>query len=851
LSKETKNNQTEKSAIDGLKKLSLISTSEQVPHLLKEIQSAKRSLEGLYQSVSEKRRRLINQEQIKEAAKKEANLDEKQTASKTFSDDKKQETDFKQKEDAQKSQPQKNTNNIRTQTPNTRPASSGYQGNNPRPSYQGNNQRPTSSGYQGNNPRPNYQNNNSRTGYQGGNNSGGYQGKAPYQPSRPAFTPKNDVIEEVITPTEVRNKFANNNTKQKNTSYDSKNKALNKKQLMRRNLILNEAEQNRLVMRKPKRKQKEQVIAPLRIIDRAVITTDNLTVKLLAENIGKPVNEIIKKLFLLGVMATINSVIDFDTAELVSSELGVTLEKNIEKTYEEKLTDLIADILKENPKELKPRAPIVTVMGHVDHGKTSLLDAIRKTSVTSAEAGGITQHIGAYMVKTDKGKITFIDTPGHAAFTEMRARGAKVTDIAILVVAADDGIMPQTVEAINHIKAAEVSMVVAINKIDKPGANIEKVKQQLADQDVLAEDWGGDTIMVPVSAYTQEGLDKLLDMILLVAEVKELKANPKRAAIGTIIEAKLDKGRGPTATIIVQNGTLKVGDSIIAGVASGRIRAMIDDQGNEIKQAPPATPVAVVGFDSVPEAGDFANVVSEKMIKELVLERVAKAKENKQNTAKAVDLEDLFSKVKAGAIKSFNVIIKGGVAGMVEALKQSLEKIKNEEVKINCVHAAAGAINENDVLLAQTTNSVIIGFNVKPDVNAKRLAEKLGVDIRFYDIIYRVIEDLELAIKGMLAPKFEEVVIGHAEVRALYKISKVGTIAGCAVKDGKITKNSKVRIMRNNVVVVDTTIDTLKKEKDDVKEVKSGFECGIKFTNFNDLKEGDIIEAYIDQEIKQ
>ncbi len=620
---------------------------------------------------------------------------------------------------------------------------------------------------------------------------------------------------------------------------------------MRRGLVEERSIAERMMNRRLKvKKPKQQVLAEKKIIEHGIITTDNLTVKVLAESIGKPVNEIVKQLFLLGIMGTINSSLEFETAELVANELGITIERKVGKTFEEKLQDEVENTLLEEDADATSRPPIVTVMGHVDHGKTSLLDAIRQTSVTTGEAGGITQHIGAYTVKTKKGQVTFIDTPGHAAFTEMRARGAKVTDIAILVVAADDGIMPQTIEAINHIKAADVPMVVAINKIDKAGANIEKIKQQLADHDVLAEEWGGDTIVVPVSAITKEGIDKLLEMLLLVSEMKELKANADKKAVGTIIEARLDKGKGPIATIIIQNGTLRVGDTVVSGLSVGRIRAMMDENGNPVKLAGPATPVAVLGFDSVPQAGDFVNAVDDKMSRQLIEERKAIVQLEKMKSGKIINLDDIFSQVQEGALKSLNLIVKAGVMGVVEALKTSLLKLKNEEFKVNIVHGGAGAINENDVLLAQASNAIIIGFNVKPDNNAKKLAEQSGVDIRFYKIIYNVIDDIEAAMKGMLAPKFEEIIQGHAEVVALFKVSKIGTIAGCMVKDGKITRNSSVRLLRENVVVADSTIETLRIQKDDKTEVKAGFECGIKLKDFNDIKEGDIFEAYIEQQIK-
>ncbi|PKK95769.1 MAG: translation initiation factor IF-2 [Tenericutes bacterium HGW-Tenericutes-4] len=846
LNYEEKNNQPE-SSIESLKKLSQLVSGEHFSHLQKEIQSAKRSLESLYQTVSDKRRKLIGIKEVNEAQKAIATT----TLNEVVVETRKENLSSIIPPQSVEQVPVVAESSFKKETSFQKTENPSYQNRTPNPNYQGN----PNPNYKGTTPNPNYQ----RPPY---NNQGGFNrpqnapfdkdaANRPFNKPKPYSSGSAPVVEEVIA-VEVRNKFAQNNLNKKPSSsdYDKKAKSLTKKQLIKRNFITGETNsEDRILTRKPKKKNKEQVIAAPKIIEHAVITTENLTVKVLAESIGKPVTDIVKKMFLLGVVGTINSVIDFETAELVANELGITLEKNVQKTYEEKLSILIENS-EDDKKNLKPRAPIVTVMGHVDHGKTSLLDAIRQTNVISGEAGGITQNIGAYMVRTEKGKITFIDTPGHAAFTEMRARGAKVTDIAVLVVAADDGIMPQTIEAINHIKAAEVPMVVAINKIDKPHANIEKTKQQLAEHNVLAEDWGGDTIMVPVSAHTKEGIDKLLDMILLVAEVKELKANPSSHGLGTIIEARLDKGRGPIATLIVANGVFKVGDAIVAGVASGRIRAMIDDQGKEIKKALPSMPVAIVGFDTVPETGSIANVVNEKMMKELVFERENKQKESRQTSGKAINLEDLFNKAKLGNQKTLNVIIKANVSGVMEALKQSLEKIKNDEVSVRCVHGAAGAINENDVLLAQTTNSIIIGFNVKPDANAKRLIDKEGVDVRFYDIIYNAINDVEAAVKGMLTPKYEEVIIGHAEVRVLYKISKIGTIAGCVVKDGRITKNAKVRVMRNNKLLVDTNIETLRILKDDVKEVRSGFEFGIKVPNFNDFLEGDIIEAYVQELIK-
>ena len=664
---------------------------------------------------------------------------------------------------------------------------------------------------------------------------------------KPAFNKPAELDVNINTKQPERN-FGN---KKKTHEQPTERKTLNKKAQMRMGLMLDDEDEERLGRRLKSNKKKEEIKqAPITVIDKAVITTDNLTVKQLSEKIGKPVTEIVKKLFILGIMATINSNIDFDTAELVANELGVTLEKKIAETAEQKLQTELDKSAEQDAKNLVKRPPVVTVMGHVDHGKTSLLDAIRKTNVISGEAGGITQHIGAYMVSINGEKITFIDTPGHAAFTAMRARGAQLTDIAVLVVAADDGIMPQTLEAIDHIKSANVPMIVAINKMDVPGANPDRVMQQLADHDVLPEEWGGDTICVRIAAKLGQGIDKLLETILLVAEMQELKANPNRTAVGTIIEAKLDKGKGPVATVLVQNGTLKVGDTVVSGTAFGRIRAMQDENGENIKKAGPSTPVAILGFDDVPSAGDSLAVVDEKMTKSLIQERKDKIKQDKIKASTAVSLDEFFNKVKEGSMKTLNVIIKADVQGSAEALKQSLSNIKNDEVKVSVVHAGVGAIIENDILLAQASSAIVIGFNVKPEAKAKALAEKDGVEIKTYRVIYECIEELSSAIKGMKAPKYEEKVIGHAEVKMIYKISSIGTVAGSLVIDGKIIRGAKARLLRDRKVLIDTEIETLKVQKDNVKEVKDNFECGIKLADFNDIKEGDIIEAYVMEQVK-
>lgn len=582
---------------------------------------------------------------------------------------------------------------------------------------------------------------------------------------------------------------------------------------------------------------------------KAITIGEITTVKELSEKTGISVANIIKHLMQLGVLATINQEIDYDTAALVASEFDINLELKAVKTFEEILSDFDVE---DDESQLVKRAPIVTVMGHVDHGKTSLLDAIRNTSVTEQEAGGITQHIGAYTIKVGSKFVTFLDTPGHEAFTSMRARGAQVTDIAILVVAADDGVMPQTIEAINHAKSADVPIIVAINKIDKPTANPDRIKQQLAEHGLIVEEWGGDVIAVPVSALKREGIEDLLEMILLVAEMEELKANPNRPAKGTIIEAELDKGRGPVATILVQNGTLHIGDSIVAGTAYGRVRAMMDDRGRRIKQAGPSIPVEVLGLSEVPEAGDVMYVVQDdKLAKQVAEERKEKEKEAQQKVSTITSLDDLFDQIKEGEIRELNLIIKADVQGSAEAVRQALERLSTDEVRIKTIHNGVGAITESDVMLARASNAIIIGFNVRPVTNAYELAEKEKVDIRTYRVIYDAIQDVEAAMKGMLDPEFKEVVIGHAEVRATFKVSGVGVVAGCYVTDGVIKRNAYVRVVRDGVVIHEGNIASLKRFKDDAREVAAGYECGIGVENFNDIKEGDVIEAFIEEEIER
>lgn len=574
---------------------------------------------------------------------------------------------------------------------------------------------------------------------------------------------------------------------------------------------------------------------------------DEITVGALAEKLKVNATEVIKRLMTLGVMASISQSIDFDVASLVAEDLGAKVTKEIILTEEDKLFNDVED----DEKDLVPRPPVVVVMGHVDHGKTSLLDAIRQTNVIETEAGGITQHIGAYTVKINDKQITFLDTPGHEAFTAMRARGAQVTDIAILVVAADDGIMPQTIEAINHAKAANVPIIVAINKIDKDTANPERVKQELTEYGLVPEEWGGDTICVNISAKKKINIEALLEMVILTAEIKELKANPNRRAKGTVIESRLDKGRGPVATVLVQNGTLHVGDFIVVGTCYGRVRAMLDDHGRRIKSALPSTPVEITGLNEVPEGGDIFYVVDdERAAKNVVESRKAKQKAEKQ-AANKVSLDALFAQIKEGNVKDLNIIVKADVQGSVEALKQSLEKLSNEEVRVKVIHGAVGAVTDSDVMLAAASNAIIVGFNVRPAAGVMESAAMNKVDVRLYRIIYEAIEEIEAAMKGMLEPKFKEVILGHAEVRQVFKISGAGTIAGCFVTDGKIQRNSQVRIVRDGIVVHDGSLSSLKRFKDDVREVLANYECGMGIEKFNDIKVGDVIECYIMEEIKQ
>ncbi len=650
----------------------------------------------------------------------------------------------------------------------------------------------------------------------------------------------------VAPPVILTNDKRNTNKKKQNNEkqYEDKH-VINKRALIRNSIDIDDFDENKTGYRKfrPVKKEKAKVENVIKI-EKAVINSEIIPLKVLSEKIGITAAEITKRLFKEGIMKTINDSIDFDTAAFIADDIGVELELKLDKTAEDVLSEGFVEE-QDAEENLVRRPPVVTVMGHVDHGKTSILDRIRKSNVTAGEAGGITQHIGAYQVSVGGNTITFLDTPGHAAFTAMRARGAQATDIAILVVAADDGIMPQTVEAINHAKAADVPIIVAVNKIDKPEANIERVKTQLTENGLLPEEWGGDAIICPVSAKTGEGFDNLLESINLVAEIKELKANPNRKAKGVVIEAKLDQSKGPIATILIQNGTLRVADNVIVGTVTGKIRAMIDDKGRKLSSAGPSTPVSIMGLEEVPNSGDilFAGE-QDKLLKLVAEERRNKERENMIKSAGKVTLDDVFDKIAEGEIKGLNLIVKADVQGSVEAVKQSLEKLSNEEVRVNVIHAAAGAIKESDIMLAESSNAVIIGFNVRPDSNAKQIAERSGVDIKLYRIIYEAIEDVQKALKGMLAPKFTEVYLGKAEVREVFKITGVGQVAGCYVTDGKIIRNGKLRIYRDDIMICEGNVLQLKRFKDDVKEVAQGYECGISIEKFNDIKVGDFIESY-------
>ena len=669
------------------------------------------------------------------------------------------------------------------------------------------------------------------------------------QPQRPS-RPKAPELLPVMEKERVSNYDPNKNNY--NRQHDPEKKAQKpKKQIMKENVRAAGGLDDE--WRRSKKPKKNQQAAPKPEpikIEKAYMTAEKITVKDLSERIGKPVAELIKKLLLLGIFATINQELDYDTALLVCSEYDIELEMKMEKTSEEALMEINEDVDKEE--DLLPRPPVVTIMGHVDHGKTSLLDCIRRTHVTAGEAGGITQHIGAYTAEIHDQQITFLDTPGHEAFTSMRMRGAQCTDIVVLVVAADDGIMPQTVEAINHSKAAGVPIIVAINKMDKPTANPDRVKQELTEHELVPEDWGGDVICEPVSAHTEFGIEALLEDILLTAEMKELKANPNRPARGTIVEARLDKGRGPVATLLVQAGTIHVGDPIVAGTAFGRVRAMVNDKGQRINEAGPSMPVEIIGFNDVPDAGDTLYVTSdERLARQVAEERHDKERAAQIKAMQKTTLDDLFSQMKEGEVKDLNIIIKADVQGSVEAVRQSLEKLSNDEVRVRSIHGGVGAINESDIMLATSSNAIVIGFNVRPDAKARAMAEREGVDMRMYRIIYDAIEEVKAAMKGMLAPKFKEVILGHAEIRNTFRVSGVGTVAGCMVTDGLVRRNGKVRLLRDNIVIFEGNLDSLKRFKDDAREVNAGYECGIGLEGYNDMKELDVIECFIMEEIEK
>ena len=637
------------------------------------------------------------------------------------------------------------------------------------------------------------------------------------------------------------------NKKQYLRQHDPEHVSKNRKQLQKESFNGYDDETVRGGKRaRAKKPSVQQMMAPIKI-EKAYMTADTITVKDLTERIGKPAGEILKKLLMLGIMANINSELDFDTASLVCGEFEVTLEKKMDKTAEDVLSDINVE---DKEEDLQPRPPVITIMGHVDHGKTSLLDYIRKAHVTSTEAGGITQHIGAYTVELDGRKITFLDTPGHEAFTAMRMRGAQATDIAVLVVAADDGVMPQTIEAINHAKAANVPIVVAINKMDKPTANPDRIKEELTKYELIAEEWGGETIMAPVSAMTGDGVDELLELILLQADMLTLRANPNRMASGVIIEAKLDKARGPLATVLLQNGTLNIGDNIVAGTASGRVRAMLNDRGERVKTAGPSMPVEISGFTEVPSAGDEMFAVEDDKLSRMVAEeRREKLKASRTATTK-VSLDNLFANINEGKVQELNIIVKADVQGSVEAVKQALEKLSNSEVKVRILHSAVGAITQDDVNLAAAFGAIIIGFNIRPDATARNAADKEEVDIRLYRIIYQAIEDIEKAMKGMLDPVLKETILGHAQVRNVFKITGAGMVAGSYVTDGKMQRNASVRLLRDNVVVFEGKLSSLRRFKDDVREVNQGYECGISLENFSDIKENDVVECFIMEEVE-
>ena len=862
-------NQTEKKStiLNNLRSIYKVQTSGTLQVFLRELRASKSQLEEELRIIQDNKKSRVNN--VPDTSTKQSNKDkpasvikEQQPKPKVEEQEKpiqaKEQKPIEQKRTFDRTQngnyQKRNFDNNRDFRNNNRPNS------NMQRQYNSNNGQQRQFGYRNpnfNGQRQFNQNGQSSFGNNGQQRTFGQNGQRLFGRNNNFVSSKQNAFK-IFEPTESSSVLSqperNYGNKNKSNRQVEEKKQINKKSLLRKNIIVDDMsgmddDGIRMGNRKLAKKKKEQAVFVAPKVDNATITTENITVKNLSEKIGRPVTEIIKQLMILGVMANINSTIDYMTAELVCGELGVKLEQKLEKTYEEQMLEDVKT--QDNEGEMEKRPPVVAVMGHVDHGKTSLLDAIRKTNVVSGEAGGITQKIGAYQITWNGEKITFIDTPGHAAFTAMRARGAKVTDIAVLVVAADDGIMPQTIEAISHIKAANVPMIVAINKIDKPEANIERVKQQLAENGVLPEEWGGDAILVPVSAKKGIGLDELLKMILLVAEVQDLKANPKQSAVGAVIEAELDKNKGPIATVLVQSGTLHVGDSIISGVSYGKVRAMYDENGKQVKVALPSTPVSVLGLDSVPNSGDKVFAVDEKLSKQVIQERISKAKEIRANSTSGVSLEDFMDKVNEGKLKALNIIIKADVQGSVEALKQSLTAIKNEEARVVCIHSGAGAVTESDLLLAQASNAVVINFNLKLSSKIEQIAESMGVQVKSYKVIYEVVDEVTKAISGMLTVKYENQTIGHAEVRAMFKLSQSGVVCGSYVTDGKITRNAFVNVYRGKDKILETQIDALRIQKDDKAEINYGYECGIKLKDSTGVQVGDTLEVYQKVEIKR
>ena len=862
-------NQTEKKStiLNNLRSIYKVQTSGTLQVFLRELRASKSQLEEELRIIQDNKKSRVNN--VPDTSTKQSNKDkpasvikEQQPKPKVEEQEKpiqaKEQKPIEQKRTFDRTQngnyQKRNFDNNRDFRNNNRPNS------NMQRQYNSNNGQQRQFGYRNpnfNGQRQFNQNGQSSFGNNGQQRTFGQNGQRLFGRNNNFVSSKQNAFK-IFEPTESSSVLSqperNYGNKNKSNRQVEEKKQINKKSLLRKNIIVDDMsgmddDGIRMGNRKLAKKKKEQAVFVAPKVDNATITTENITVKNLSEKIGRPVTEIIKQLMILGVMANINSTIDYMTAELVCGELGVKLEQKLEKTYEEQMLEDVKT--QDNEGEMEKRPPVVAVMGHVDHGKTSLLDAIRKTNVVSGEAGGITQKIGAYQITWNGEKITFIDTPGHAAFTAMRARGAKVTDIAVLVVAADDGIMPQTIEAISHIKAANVPMIVAINKIDKPEANIERVKQQLAENGVLPEEWGGDAILVPVSAKKGIGLDELLKMILLVAEVQDLKANPKQSAVGAVIEAELDKNKGPIATVLVQGGTLHVGDSIISGVSYGKVRAMYDENGKQVKVALPSTPVSVLGLDSVPNSGDKVFAVDEKLSKQVIQERISKAKEIRANSTSGVSLEDFMDKVNEGKLKALNIIIKADVQGSVEALKQSLTAIKNEEARVVCIHSGAGAVTESDLLLAQASNAVVINFNLKLSSKIEQIAESMGVQVKSYKVIYEVVDEVTKAISGMLTVKYENQTIGHAEVRAMFKLSQSGVVCGSYVTDGKITRNAFVNVYRGKDKILETQIDALRIQKDDKAEINYGYECGIKLKDSTGVQVGDTLEVYQKVEIKR